>query len=98
LGANSLQKKSSGEIWGSNNQPGAIPALEQILSDINRPYMRDVTHLHGLQLFMLADHLKKIKLHPWLWVYGTCPNDIARKAFIIAYIFRKTLIMVCGPL
>ena len=32
-----------------------IPHLERILQDINRPYMKDVTHLHGWQFFLLAD-------------------------------------------
>jgi hypothetical protein len=33
------------------------PYLECILQDINRPYMKDVTHLHGWQFFHLANHL-----------------------------------------
>jgi hypothetical protein len=32
-----------------------IPHLERILQDINRPYMKDITHLHGWQFFLLAD-------------------------------------------
>ncbi len=29
-----------------------VPHLERILQDINRPYMKDVTHLHGWQFFL----------------------------------------------
>jgi hypothetical protein len=37
-----------------------IPHLECILQDINRLYMKDLTHLHGWQFFLLADHLKDL--------------------------------------
>jgi len=39
-----------------------IPALECILQDINIPYMKSVTHLHGWQFFDLAAHLQLPKI------------------------------------
>jgi len=51
-----------------------IPHLEGILQDINRPYMKDVTHLHGWQFFLLADRLKDLIEHPRLHPNGTCPE------------------------
>jgi hypothetical protein len=48
------------------NQPTAnlehVPQLEQIIQDINRVYMIDVTHLHGWQFFLLANCLKDLNL------------------------------------
>jgi hypothetical protein len=45
-----------------------VPHLEGILQDINRPYMKNATHLHGWQFFLLTDHLKDLiewlRLHP----------------------------------
>jgi len=51
-----------------------IPHLECILHDINRPYMKDVTHLHGWQFFLLADCLKDLIERPRLHPNGTCPE------------------------
>jgi hypothetical protein len=54
-----------------------IPHLECILHDINRPFMKDVTHLHGWQFFLLADPLKDLIECARLRPNGTCPaNDI----------------------
>ena len=44
-----------------------VSNLEPILQDINRPYIKDVTHLHGRQFFLLAD----------------CLNDFARMAPVL---------------
>ena len=41
-----------------------VPALEKILQDINRPYMKDVTHLHSWQFFLIVDQLKDLILRP----------------------------------
>jgi hypothetical protein len=46
-----------------------LPHLEHILQDINRPYMKDVTHLHGWQFFLLADCLKD-----FIECSRVCPN------------------------
>ncbi len=43
-----------------------IPVLENIFQDINRPYMKDVTHFHSWQVFLLADRLKDLILRPRL--------------------------------
>jgi len=57
-----------------------IPHLEHILQDMNRPYMKDVTHLHGWQFFLLADHLKDLIKRPRLHPNGTRPaNNIHSK-------------------
>jgi hypothetical protein len=48
-----------------------IPHLERILQDINRPYMKDVTHLHGWQFFLLANCLKDLIKRPRLHPNGT---------------------------
>jgi hypothetical protein len=51
-----------------------IPHLECILQDITRPYMKDVTQIHGWQFFLLADHLKDLIECPRLHPNGTCPE------------------------
>jgi hypothetical protein len=51
-----------------------ISHLERILQDINRPYMKDVTHLHGWQFFLLADHLKDLIQRQRLHLNGTHPE------------------------
>ena len=57
-----------------------VPHLERILQDINRPYMKDVTHLHGWQFFLLADCLKDLIERPRLRPDGTRPvNNIHKK-------------------
>jgi len=57
-----------------------IPHLERILQDMNRPYMKDVTHLHGWQFFLLADRLKDLIKCPRLHLDGTHPaNNIHSK-------------------
>jgi hypothetical protein len=50
-----------------------IPALERILQDINRPYMKNVTHLHGWQCFDFAAHLQPLIDRPRLQKDGTQP-------------------------
>ena len=50
-----------------------VPHLERILQDINRPYMKDVTHLHGWQFFLLGDRLKDLIERPRLRPDGTRP-------------------------
>jgi hypothetical protein len=47
--------------------------LECILQDMNRPYMKDVTHLHGCQFFLLACCLKDLIERPRLHPDGTHP-------------------------
>jgi hypothetical protein len=57
-----------------------IPHLERILQDMNSPYMKDVTHFHGWQFFLLADRLKDLIEHPRLRPDGTHPaNNIHSK-------------------
>jgi hypothetical protein len=57
-----------------------VPHLESILQDMNRPYMKDVTHLHGWQFFLLANCLKDLIECPRLHPNGTCPaNNIQSK-------------------
>ena len=56
-----------------------IPALERIFQDINRPYMKSVTHLHGWQFFDLAAHLQPLIDHPKLRKDGTRPLVNLRK-------------------
>jgi len=63
-----------------------VPHLEGILQDINHPYMNNVTHLHGWQIFPLTDHLKDLiewlRLHP----DDTCPAiNLHKKIITIAY-------------
>jgi hypothetical protein len=59
-----------------------VPQLEQILQDINRPYMRDVTHLHGWQFFLCP------RQHP----NGTFPaNNIKLDQFHGLYYCLKWL-------
>ena len=41
-----------------------VSHLECILQDINRPYMKDVTHHHRWQFFLLADCLKDLIERP----------------------------------
>jgi hypothetical protein len=53
-----------------------------MLHDIGRPYMRNVTYLHGWQLFMLADHLEQLILQPGLQADGTNPDDQTKKKYI----------------
>jgi hypothetical protein len=50
-----------------------VPHLEHILQDINRSYMKDVTHLHGWQFFLLGDRLKDLIEWPRLRPDGTHP-------------------------
>jgi hypothetical protein len=56
-----------------------VPALEKILQDINRPYIKDVTHLHSWQFFLLADRLKDLILRPRLREDGTRPERRSTK-------------------
>jgi hypothetical protein len=56
-----------------------IPHLERIFQDINMPYMKDVTHLHGWQFFFLADHLKDLIERPRLHPNGTRPEIYNQK-------------------
>jgi len=57
-----------------------VPQLEHVLQGIHRPYMKDVTHLYGWKLFLLANHLKDLIECPKLPPNGTCPaNNIHSK-------------------
>jgi len=56
-----------------------IPALECILQDINRPYMKSVTHLHGWQFFDLAARLQPLNDRPKLQKDGMHPLVNLRK-------------------
>ena len=63
-----------------------IPYLERILQDINRPYMKDVTHLHGWQFFLLADCLKDLIKRPRLHPNGTHPaNNNCKRCYLDRY-------------
>ncbi len=63
-----------------------IPHLERILQDINRPYMKDVTHLHGWKCFLLGDCLKDLIERPRLHPDGTRPvNNIHKKCKLDHY-------------
>jgi hypothetical protein len=63
-----------------------VPHLERILQDINRPYMKDVTHLHGWQFFLIGDHLKDLIEPPRLRPDGTHPmNNILKKCKLDHY-------------
>jgi hypothetical protein len=57
-----------------------VPNLERILQDMDRPYMKDVTYLHGWQFFLLTDCLKDLIECPRLHPNGTYPvNSIHSK-------------------
>jgi hypothetical protein len=51
-----------------------IPALECILQDMNRPYMKSVIHLHGWQFFDLATCLQPLINQPKLQKGGSRPE------------------------
>jgi hypothetical protein len=56
------------------------PYKKIIQWNMNRPYMKDVTHIHGWQFFLLADHLKDLIKCPRLHPNGTHPaNNIPSK-------------------
>jgi len=52
-----------------------VPHLERIFQDMNRPYMKDLTHLHGWHFFLLADRLKDLIECPRLRPDGTPPAN-----------------------
>ena len=81
LGANSLQRNLSMGYGQPTTKLEPIPALERILNDINRPYKRNVTHLHGWQFFMLADHLEQLILCSRLRADGTRPGGHPKKKY-----------------
>jgi hypothetical protein len=58
-----------------------IPALQQILDDINRPYILNVTHLHSWHFFLLAEHLKDFILRPRGRRDGTYPENRSNKRY-----------------
>ncbi len=56
-----------------------IPALKRILQDINQPYMKSVTQLHGWQFFDLAARVQPLIDRPKLQKDGTRPLVNLRK-------------------
>jgi hypothetical protein len=65
-----------------------IPHLERILQDINRPYMKDATHLHGWQFFLLANCLKDLIKCPRLHPNGTHPEIYNHKKCYLDHYHR----------
>jgi hypothetical protein len=55
-----------------------VPHLECILQDINRPYMKDVTHLHGWQFFLLTNYCQL-----WITLVVT---------FLLAYVWERMIV------
>jgi hypothetical protein len=56
-----------------------IPVLSNILQDVNRSYMKNTTHLHPWQFFILADQCKDFILCPRLRRDGTRPDRLGTK-------------------
>jgi hypothetical protein len=82
-------KRNLSVVYGtSTTELEHIPALERILQDINRPFMKSVTHLHGWQFFDLTAHLQPLINHPKLRKDGTRPLVNLRKKTKAVYHHR----------